>query len=250
MARDILRQPKIYSPPKEQEKFIFPRFLKIIIWGFVIFAAFLYLILFSPLFKIRNLEIVGIPSTDTKTYLESFKNGNIFLLKTGPIQQQLIDANPEFLSIKIFKGIPSTLRIVFEERIPKIIWKVGDQQYLVDDQGIAYKKLENPEILPQIIDIKAISMGLLTQVSTSNFITFVTDAQNQVKVDDLKIDHFEVNDTIFQVDAITNKSIKIIFDTTHSLSDQNDAFVKVYSEHKNDIKEYLDVRVVGVVYYK
>jgi len=250
MARDILRQPKIYSPPKEQEKFVLPKFLKIIIWVVIILAVLFYLAFFSPVFKIRNLEIVGTPKDETKAYLETFKGSNIFLLKTGPIQQQLVNANPQFLNINIFKGIPNILRVVFEERSPKIIWKSGDNQYLVDDQGIAYKVSDSAEILPQVTDTKTVVVNLPMQVATSNFIDFVTGAQDQVKISDLKIDHFEIADTIFQVSAVTNKNIKIIFDTTHSLSDQNDAFQKVYSEHKNDIKEYLDVRVEGVVYYK
>jgi cell division septal protein FtsQ len=250
MARDILRQPKIYSPPKEQEKFVLPKFLKIIIWVVIILAVLFYLFLFSPLFKIRNIQIEGTPTDETRTYLETFKGGNIFLLKTGPIQQQLVNANPQFLNINIFKGIPNILRVVFQERTPKIIWKSGDNQYLVDDQGIAYKESDAMEVLPQVIDTKAMAVNLPMQVATSNFIDFVTSAESTVKTDDLKIDHFEIGDTIFQVSAVTNKNIKIIFDTTHSLSDQNDAFQKVYSEHKNDIKEYLDVRVEGVVYYK
>lgn len=251
MARDFLRQPKIYSAPKEQKKFVFPKFVKVLIWLSLLIIGLIYLIYFSSVFKIKSIQIVGEPKKESEQYLENYKNKNIFSLKTNQIKEKLATDNPEYLNVKILKGIPSTLRVIFETRIAKIIWVSSTNSYLVDANGIVFKKDDTETNLVKVLDKKRIVVEIPSQITTQNFISFVISAQDQVSnYNDFKVDHFEIDETTFQVDAITDKKIKIIFDTTRTLSDQIDAFKKAFEEKKSEITEYIDVRVEGVVYYK
>lgn len=251
MAKDLLRQPKIYSAPKEHKEFVLPKFIKIIIWLSILIVGLIYLIYFSPVFKIKNIQIVGEPKEESIQYLENFKNKNIFSLKTDSIKEIIFAENPEYQNVKILKGIPNTLRVIFENRTPKIIWISNLDSYLVDASGIVFKKDNTETNLVKVIDKKGIAVEISSQIATQNFISFVISAQDQINnYSDFKVDHLEINETTFQVEAITNKKIKLIFDTARPLSDQVDAFKKAYEEKKSEITEYMDVRVEGVVYYK
>ena len=247
----VVRPPKIYSPPKEERPFVLPRVFKIIIIIIIVFSALFYLFIFSPCFKIKTIEIIGSPPSEISLYLNQFKNSNIFLFNVRGMTEELKSKYPEFLDIEVSRGIPSTLRVRFEERSPKIIWQSNYKYYLVDENGLVFKVVENrPLDLPLVIDNKNLVISLPSQIATTNFVDFIINAKIKIKDYGLQINQFEINETIFQVDAQTDKNIKIIFDITRNLSDQLDAFGKVYSEHKDEIKEYLDLRVEGKVYYK
>ena len=251
MARDLLRQPKIYSAPKEQKEFVLPKFVKILIWISILIIGFIYLIYFSPVFKIKNIQIVGDPQKETIDYLKTLKNQNIFHPITEHQKENILRQHHAQLNIKISKGIPNTLRVIFDARTEKIIWLSGKDSYLVDANGIAFQKEQNSSNLIKVLDKKEIKVIIPSQVATQNFINFIISSQEKINsYKEFKVDHFEINETTFQVDAITNKNIKIIFDTTRSLSDQIDAFQKVYDEKSAEITEYVDLRVEGVVYYK
>jgi len=253
--KNILKQPKIYSPPKEQKPFVFPRYLKIIIVVLISLAILIYLIFFSTIFKINNFQIIGNVSDDSNKKIENARGENIFFYNSKILEEDLKKDNPQFLNIKVSKGIPNLLRVKIEERSPQIIWKTDNKIFLVDEEGVAFKEIPTEEsyTLPKVTDNKNINMIIPSQIATSNFIIFIKDLFNKVNGDpsySIKIESFQINETIFQVDAITDKGIKMIFDTTRPLSDQLDAFSKVYKDHKDEIKEYIDLRVEGWVYYK
>lgn len=249
--KDLLRQPKIYSAPKEQLPSVLPKIFKIVLIVSIIIFGLLYLLLFSPVFRIKNIELIGNFTNENQKFLDDFKGENIFLFKAKTVQEDFKKQNPQFLNIQVSRGIPSTLRVQFIERTPAIIWQTQNKFYLVDLDGFIFKEVGAvTSDLPGVLDNKNLEVKILDQIVTANFINFVVDVNLKIQNFGLKINQFQVNDTIFQVEGITDKGIKIIFDTTRSIADQIDAFEKVYNEHKAEIKEYLDVRVEGWVYYK
>lgn len=248
----IMRQPKIYSPPKEQKTIKIPKFVKILFFLIFLIGILFSVFIFSPLFKIKNIEIIGSLPENAQNYLAQFKGENIFLIKSDEIANVLKIQYPEFQSINVYKGIPNILRVRFEEREVKFIWITQNQNYFIDSDGLAFK-VANPDAigdLPKVVDNKNLKITIPGQVATNNFANFILNSELKIKDTGLKIKNFEVGDTIFQVDIVTNTGFKIVFDTTRSLSDQMDAFNQVYRDHKNEIKQYVDVRVEGKVYYQ
>ena len=79
---------------------------------------------------------------------------------------------------------------------------------------------------------------------------FVNSANSELKKSNFKIQHFEVAETTFQLTAVNEDQIKIMLNVLEPLSEQMNALNKVYIANKNDIKEYVDLRVEGRVYYK
>ncbi|HBO60498.1 TPA: hypothetical protein DD449_02355 [Candidatus Berkelbacteria bacterium] len=249
--KGILRQPKIYTAPRDLEKKPMPKFLKLGIFVFIIVLVLLYIILFSPLFKIKNFDLMGNPSDESIAYIEQYKSKNIFSVSAKDIEEYLLEKNSQFSSVEVTLGIPSTLRIKFNERQPVLVWQSNGKNYLVDESAIAFKETDNasPDLI-LVTDNKNVPVSLPSRIVNSNFIDFLKNAKMKIGKLNLAITKFEVNETTFQVDAATDKNIKIFFDTTKSITDQIDAAQKVYEEKKNEITQYMDVRVEGKVYYQ
>ena len=245
------RQPKIYVPEAEKTKKPLPKFVKIIILTLILFVALIYLIFFSPVFKVKKIDLMGKPSEAGQTYLESFVGTNIFRLHPSAMSDELKILDPEFGDINVAAGIPNVIRVKFETRQAVSIWQTGTNFYLVDNNEIAYQKIDaKPDNLILVVDNKAVAITPPVQIASSNFVEFLKKVQVKIIDSGLEIDHYEINETTFQVDAVTKQGIKIIFDTTRPASDQMDALKTVYDAHKNEIKQYLDVRVQGKVYYQ
>lgn len=174
-----LRQPKIYNPPRDQNVEVFPKVLVIIILVLIVLIALIYLLIFSPIFKIKTIEIKGNLSPDATSYLDQYKGQNLFVVKSQTISKKLQDKNPEYLSINVYKGIPNILRVEINERRSALVWETQSRDYFVDNDGVAYKMITPEEIndLTTIIDNKNIGINLPNQVATSNFINFVNDAK-------------------------------------------------------------------------
>ncbi len=252
IPKQIIRQPKIYSPPKEKEERKIPKIIKVLIFLVILVIALIYILLLSPLLQIKKIEIVGNLPSDNQDYLNQFKGQNLFFVKSGKISSTLQNKFPEFLNIEVLKGIPNILKVQIEEREVKIIWQSQSRYFFVDADGLAYKETNSDSIanLVQVVDNKNIEVIPPQQIATTNFTASILNLNAEIKTAGFEIKQFEVNDTIFQVSALTSAGFKIIFDTTRSLSDQVEAFSQVYRDHKDEIKEYVDIRVEGKVYYK
>lgn len=250
-SNNIMRMPKVYMAPKDKEKKSVPRFLK---FGILILIAILglaYVLFFSAIFKIKNIAIDGSAGAETLAYLDQFKGQNIFRLQTKEIAKVVQSQNTEFKTIDVTLGIPGTLRVLFTQRMPVAVWQTGGMNYLVDENAVAFKQTDavDPDLI-LISDTKNIAISPPVQIASANFMDFLKNVESKIGGLDMKITKFEINETTFQVDALTDKNVKIIFDTTRSASDQIDAAQKAYKEKKDEIKQYMDVRVEGKVYYQ
>jgi len=249
--KNILRVPKIYSAPKDQIKKPVPKIVKYIILILVILSGLVYVLFFSSIFTVKSINTEGNPSDETLTYLDQFKGKNIFMIRAKEIASVVKEKNTQFKTVDVSLGIPSTFRVIFEERLPVVVWQTNGKNYLLDENAIAFKQVDTPsQDLITIVDNKNIEVNPPVQIASSNFIDFLKSVNSKMGQLDMKIVKFEVGETTFQVDAVTDKNIKIIFDTTRSVTDQMDAAEKTYKEKKDEIKQYMDVRVEGKVYYQ
>jgi len=244
-----LRQPKVYNPPKEKLPLIWPKFIKLSIICFILVGGLIYFVGFSSFFKINAVEIKGTSSDEIKQITESYKTKNIFFTDFKPLEKDLILAKPEFFSVRVYRGIPNILRVEFAERKPKLIWSTQNRQYLVDENSILFKESTSEGNLPLVKDLKNLPVTIPSQIASASFVTFLKSTQSELNNRKFEFDYFEVNETTFQVSAVLKNGIRIMFDTTRSLSYQLEALEKVYSDNKDKIKQYIDVRVDGWAYF-
>jgi cell division septal protein FtsQ len=248
--RNILRTPKVFQAPRDEERLILPKIIKILIIAVILFLGLVYLFLFSPVFQIKNIEIVGSPSDEVKKILDGLKGLNIFSFHAQTLEQNIIAKNQNYLSVRIDRGLPDTVRVKFQDREAKIVWQTRDQLYFVDKDAILFQKAEDSGGLSIVKDLRNLEVTFPAQIATTNFVDFVRSAQTEIAQSNLIIQEFQIDETTFQLEALTDKGFKIIFNTLRPLSEQIDAFRTVYEKNKDQIKEYIDLRVEGWVYYK
>lgn len=249
-TRGTLRQPKIFQAPQEIIK---ENWSKVIIYFslfVLLISAIFYAIFFSAWFRIKNIEIVGSPSPQIKSDLDTMVGKNLFSFDAGQVEQKFMVTDRNYSKIKIYRGIPNTVRIIFEDRKPQIIWQTTSGKYFVDQSAIAFKNVDSQVKLPIVIDRTDLMVGTPAQVASGNFVEFVKIIDVELSKNKFNIVNYEVGQTTFQVIAVTDNNLRILLNTLRPVSDQIDALGKVYAQSKQDIKEYIDLRVEGKVYFK
>jgi hypothetical protein len=130
-------------------------FKKPIFWisffSFLIFAGNVHIFLFSNLFKVKNIEILGqerIQKEDFEKFLkERMEKKNIFLAKTTPVKNEILENFPLISSVEVIKKIPSTLIFKILERKEVATFCQKEDCYLIDNEGIVFERGEKERIL-------------------------------------------------------------------------------------------------------
>lgn len=253
--RKIFSQPKIFLvTPENKKDFVWPKWLMKLIFWLLLFLAIIYLIFFSPLFKIRQIEVKGEVSEDGRKEIEKFKNQNIFIAK-GANHNAIIKDQPGIKDVKIVRGLPDTLRVEMVERDPLYIWSANGQDYFVDKEGVAFLRPSFAEDkknnLTRVVDLKNISVfpgDKIAPVAFGNFILKTKEIFNNKT--GLNILNFEVDETTFQVNAVLDNNWRLLLDTLQTPDYQIDNFKKLYDAKKDEITTSVDLRVKGKAYFK
>lgn len=216
-------------------------------------SGFVYLLFYSPIFKVKTI-VVDSQNSQIKNAFNKYYGTNILLLSSQKIENEIAETYPEVKGLKITRGLPDTLKIGFEARTTKIIWQSQEKKYFVDSSGAIYKEVENtsdPSDLMVVKDNNDLLVKLGQQVVSEKLLDFLSGLNSTFnEATGFKIDHFEVNETLFQIDAFTDQRFKVIFDTTRKSEDQLSDLKKFLADHKDEAKEYIDMRVEGRIYYK
>jgi cell division septal protein FtsQ len=130
-------------------------------------AAAVYGVATSSAFDYAHLQVDGVVFTNPTTVeaaMTDARGENLFRLETGPLLARL-EQLPTVAHARIDVRLPGTLAVSIEERQPVLIWKVGDQRWLVDADGGLFAELgHDPPAaaakLPVVEDRRAASTGL------------------------------------------------------------------------------------------
>lgn len=256
--RNDFKKRRIYSTtPSNQEGFyLSPK----VIWLIIILMAIVGLLWFlfnSNYFKIRNINIEGSLNPDVAAEIESLRGKNIFTLVLGNTEEKLTKKQSSIASIEIHRGIPDTLKIKINVREPLISWKTGDKVYLIDKNGIVFQQSEitdNPDKMqkiPQVADSQNININAGGKILTGQFIDFTkTIWQKFHQVTDVNNTEMKIGETTFQLEIETDQGWHALFDTTRNPETELNALKKVLGEHRDQIHEYVDLRVEGRAYLK
>lgn len=249
MNQTITRSPKVYNPaPEQKTNNKFSKLLLTIIIFIIIALGLVYLAYYSNVFNIQNVLIDG---RDMPEIQKSITGKNLIFLNTTDLKKQITTQYPNVGEINIVRGIPNTIKIKISEYEPKIIWQTNGKNYLVNDEGRAFRQISEDFELPSVIDDKDLAIEVNQQVVSRTFIDFVTNFNKKMLEDlDTQILYFKIESTIFQANAYTNKGWYLKLDTTRSPDDQIGALKELLKEHQSEINQYADLRVEGKVYYK
>lgn len=216
----------------------------------------------APWLKVRDIRIEGNPTEETKVEIEKLRGQNILWLSVTRPEEAIVSQQPSIKEIQILRGIPDTLRVKLIEREPALIWQLGDVWYTVDPTGFVYKEQQigkkpdgSPDYpgtdLPVIVDTKSVPVKITDTIVRPQFIGFIQNLQERLPKElNLNVVRGEVGETTFNVMVVTDAGWNVLFDTTRTLDAQLKTLTKVLASKRGDIKQYVDIRVRGWVYYK
>lgn len=209
---------------------------------------------FSNMFIVTDITYTSEPSASVKERIEALKGRNIFLARTGRLIANIQKDQPSVKNMKIYRGLPNTLKVNTQERSKALVWLSNKHYYLIDVDGVAYKDLGTAPadtVLP-IVDKNNLSVSLGQQIVSRTFVE-----ASQKLLDDMpsrigseKIVELNIGESSFTLEVVTDKKIRLIFDIMQPLDLQLDAVDYLYKEKRGDIKTYADLRVLGKAYVR
>lgn len=254
--RGDLRKREIFSATEKPSRRIkirikvpFLSHLKVFFYIVILLAIF-YFLIFSQIFKIKNVEIDGVKSIEISDYINrSLLDKNIILFSPGSFLDNLSKNYPIVQEARIVRGLPSTVRVAVEERKQLLVWCTS-KCFDIDTHGFAYQEIQRPADQIVLTDKSNIGIKVGDQVASERFIDFYLKAIDELEGIGLKAGESYIEDTTFKLTFKTSEGWNVIFDTSESLATQVDALKQVLEKNRSDIKEYVDVRVEGAAYIK
>lgn len=247
----LRRHPKVYNPSYVPEK---KQFSKVYIYFLVILillVGLVYVLFYATFFKIKNVTLENSHNLEIGQFIQKLNGHNIFFLNTAKTEAELTQKFPAVKGVKIIRGLPNTLKIQLQEEAAKAIWQTQGKNYLVSASGKIYQETEEQVDLLIIKDNNNLVVSFGQQVVSENFLNFISELSSAFnQVTGFQINHFEINETLFQTDAVTFQNWKVIFETTRKASSQLSDLAKFLADYKNEVTEYIDLRIEGKVFYK
>jgi len=188
---------KAYSV-KRKKSVIKNRFFRLGILIIFLAGEAFYLLFFSPIFRIKSIQISGnerllAANIESEARNEMFKEygDNIFRLRSAKIGEALTVSFPEIAKIELKRIFPDNLKIKIEERLPVAVFCQQDTCFNVDEGGVIFNRpsasssveKELPKIENQTFSLKAnpgdivISERLLAQI-----MQIETEFKNNLKI--------------------------------------------------------------------
>lgn len=254
---DYFRQPKIYATTLKEKRQYDSR--KIIFWVILVVLLLIlaWFLFFSSFFKIKKIIVSGSLNNEVSTEINQFIGRNLLTFRVSKIEKDLAQKQTSISSLQIFKGLPDTLKVKVNVREPKLLWVSEGKDYYIDENGIVFELSgfnpteEEKNKIFKIIDVKNAPVVTGTQIVSSDFVKFVTELNNNFnRIVGANITETRVNETTFQVEVVTDQNWRVYFDATRNLNNQLVSLKKIIDQYRDQIHEYVDLRVEGRAYYK
>lgn len=244
-----------YQPPKRQLR-LGRLWRPLLVVGGVVFVF--YVVLFSPLFRVRNVTVRGnreLTSQEltkqTKAILAgSFLGTNSIFVNTDAIGKQLKADNYQLENVQVERTLLGGVRITVKEQQATVQWRSGSSVFVLSGNGVAYAQLDGVDkSLPLIEDSTNLPVRIGQKIVPSSFVEFVRSVNRQLASVGLKAANQSVAETTTELYVKTDKGYTVKFDTTRSVDEQLSDLRAVLAK-KVAPKEYIDLRIAGRVFYK
>lgn len=238
---------------REKPKKIIPwKQIFLFIFFMLILSSLVYLLFFSSVFKIKDVELSAatqINREEVSLIIDNDAIGkNIFFWDKNNVEREINNRYPLVLNLLIYKGLPNTLKVVVQETAPKIVWETNAKLYLVDETGRVIKEGDNKDLI-KVTDTKNLVINPGEKILPSFFINFLDEFNVGAKKIKLNIKNYEVNESLFDLSAVTDKNIRLILSPNRSAQEALSQYQKTI-EKLGQPKTYIDLRFSHRVFVK
>lgn len=238
---------------------IFLILLIIVPVGLLIWLAF-----FTDSFLVQNITVVDARPHTTERIEEivsEVSGKNIFFIQSDLLEGAIQSEVPQVRTVHIARKLPATLKVIVQEKEPKLLVLSQANYYFVDQQGIAYEEA-SLDTLPGVVlpVVKNTStegeLTVGTSVVDEEFVDFVQVVGEQLpeyvgsQVAEIRIPSLAAREVHFLLDS----NIEARFDSTRSplvqLSILEKLLENTITEEERANLEYVDTRIPNRVYYR
>ena len=182
-----------------------------IVLGIIVIVIVTILLLCSPIFDIKNIEISG-NSKNSNEKIINFSglklHTNIFKFNKGLIKSN-IKENAYIENVEITRKLPSTVQIEIEEREAKYMLQFADSYVYINNQGymleISNEKLDVPILIGFTTDLSNIKAGNRINVADLNKMNMVIKIYEAAKSNGL-------GELVTKIDISNEKNYTIILE--------------------------------------
>lgn len=216
-------------------------------------AGFLWFLFGSSFFQIKIVTIGGEATPAASKVLHTELVGkNLILIREPKIFTDLLATDPSLEELHLTRGFPDEVQVTLTRRHPLLVWKSGEVTWGIDAEGVAFPPDPTTlERVPVVIDQRHQTVQAGSALVAPSFVTFVTTAFQEVPTHlGGRIDHSEVDETTFHLRLVTEWGWAILLDTNRPLKGQLTNLDIVLDEERDQIHEYVDLRLPGWAYLK
>jgi cell division septal protein FtsQ len=255
----------------EQKKERVNKIKSIYIVIFLVVAYFVYLCLFSSIFRLQYVNISGndsIPETEIKDLIFKqfekrrwfmFPSDNYFIFSETKLRQQLEELyNLKKLSIN--RDDKNTIVVNIEELPGRVLWITQSKTFLIDSNGIVIREVPNLDdslkSAPILYDLSNVSANVRDHVINEDLVNLCLEIKQKLaeyNVPAISIDHFSVDghDANY-IKLITPQKLEIHISPKLSTEQQFLKLRRSLEENKIELSkiQYINLRVEDQVIYK
>lgn len=206
----------------------------------------------SPVFAIETISLSGELTPALTERLMTLKGQNLFRISEANLTTKLQEIEPTVSSLRLTRGLPNELQVTVTRRHPALIWQVGEVLWALDEQGVAFAL--DPTLapgIPQVIDHRAPTVTAGVELIPPSIVSFIRQVFGEVpsRIGG-KLVRAEVDETVVSIKLITEWGWAIYLETTRPLIPQLDNLAIVLRDYRDQIHEYVDMRLPGWGYVK
>ena len=223
----------------------------------------IYIVFFSGIFRVSRVDVQG-PNSELSQDLEIesnkyikalFTGSNWIFIDSGSLKSQLQKTFTGQESITVKKIFPNRIEVKTDEQQSAIIWKTGNQRYVVSINGRSLSEIkdQNTNGLPVVIDGSSIPIKVGDRVVSRDFVDFVIKLNDYFRDNKIEVEQIYVNETTSELNAKLKDGYVVKFNTSDPADSQTrslSASLALIKSQNKKPSEYIDLRVTGKAFYK
>ena len=240
--------------------------MAIVLVSLSLFAWFLF---FTEVFFIKTVAVINardhISSEITEIVNRQIERSiiprHIFVAQVDLIENDILNALPAVRGVHITRTLPSTIRVIVQEKEPALLLLSNKEYFFVDHDGVPYERARL-ETLPGVVlptvknndDSSTVAVGV--PALTDSFVTFIQEIQESAPdiigapIGEIRIPSLAAREVHF----VMSNNWLIKFDVNREASEQLEILRRILdesiSEEEKQRLSYIDLRIPRRVYYK
>lgn len=214
-----------------------------------------------PFFQIKTVEVTGTTDTSIIDEINTLTGRSIFS-HTISTQITTIKAKDVAISdIRCSRGIPATLKCSVVLRQPVAVWRSGGNGYIVDRSGAAYKTLTDEANILVIDDRMNTIVTIGTNVMSEDLLATYQQVSDTMKTYGFIVKNLFVTESLYQFGAVVSGrttpdqpyiaagDLTVLLTVNYPIEAQIKTLRQTLQDRSASIKERVDLRVPGYLYY-